>query len=126
MGAPKGNKFALGNNGGRPPLFESAEALIEKITEYFNDQEEKHTITGLALFLGFESRQSLTDYENKNEYSYIIKRAKLCIENSYELSGTTIDIFALKNMGWYDKTEHQVNGSFEHTLTQVIIENPNK
>jgi len=109
MAAPKGNKFALGNTGGRPPKFDSPESLMEKIIEYFTGCEEnnsKATITGLTLFLGFESRSSLDDYaEKNNEYSYIIKRAKLAVENSYETSGQAFDIFALKNMGWKDKTE---------------------
>jgi hypothetical protein len=35
---------------------------------------EHATITGLALFLGFESRNSLYDYESKEEFSGIIKR----------------------------------------------------
>jgi hypothetical protein len=41
----------------------------------------------------------------KKSFSYIVKRAKLAVENSYELAGQTIDIFALKNMGWKDKSE---------------------
>jgi hypothetical protein len=118
MAAPKGNKFAQGlSHTGRPPIFESAELLSESISEYFRECKEdgtKATITGLALYLGFESRQSISDYATRNEeFSYIIKRAKLCVENSYELSGTAFDIFALKNMGWTDKQEN------EHTFTNV-------
>lgn len=107
MGAPKGNKFALGNTGGRPPIFEDKEALRIAIQGYFDHclaEGEKVTITGLTLFIGFESRSSLDDYCRRNkEYSYIIKRAKLAVENSYEMHGETIDVFALKNMGWSDK-----------------------
>jgi hypothetical protein len=107
MGAPKGNKFALGNTGGRPPKFENTEALKTAIQGYFDyclAEKEKVTITGLTLFIGFESRSSLDDYCNRNkEYSYIIKRAKLAVENSYEMHGETIDVFALKNMGWSDR-----------------------
>lgn len=120
MAAPKGNKFAQGlSHTGRPPIFESAELLAESISEYFKDCKEegtKATITGLALYLGFESRQSISDYATRNEeFSYIIKRAKLCVENSYELSGTAFDIFALKNMGWSDKTETE--HTFQNTPT---------
>ncbi len=106
MGAPKGNKFAIGNNGGRPPLFENIGQLEEKCNDYFNrcdEEKEKATITGLALFLGFADRCSLYDYADKKEFSYVIKRARLAVENSYETSGKTIDIFALKQMGWEDK-----------------------
>lgn len=133
MAAPLGNKFALGlETSGRPPLFESIEPLIEKVSQYFedhlpqekiNDDTDEHyfiypfpvTITGLCLYLGFDSRQSFYDYEKKEEYSYIIKRARLVIESIYEenLHGKTPtgSIFALKNMGWSDKSEieHNVN-----------------
>lgn len=120
MGAPKGNKFALGNNGGRPPVFESPEKLEEKCLEYFQHcikEEEKPTITGLTLFVGFSSRSSWDDYEKKKEYSYIVKRAKLTVENSYEQSATTFDMFALKNMGWKDKQE--IDNTHEIKTTTV-------
>lgn len=109
MSAPVGNKYALGNNGGRPPMFTSA-SEIETLCQAYFDQPGKHTITGLTLFLGFESRSSLDVYCDKNEeFKYIIKRAKLAVENSYENSGQAFDIFALKNMGWKDKTEVDQN-----------------
>lgn len=112
MAAPVANKFALGNNGGRPAHYETPEALRDKCIAFFDDcnaQGVKATITGLALFLGFASRSSFDDYEKRgDEFSYIIKRSKLAVENSYELSGQTIDIFALKNMGWKDKQEMDV------------------
>lgn len=112
MAAPEGNKFALGNNGGRPPVFSTPDDLMGKVISYFDHCEQnkiKSTITGIALFLGFDSRQSFYDYEQREEFSYIVKRAKLAVENSYELGGQSIDIFALKNMGWKDKTESEVN-----------------
>lgn len=109
MPAPEGNKYALGNRGGRPPMFNSTEEVMDQCQAYF-DQPGKHTITGLTLFLGFESRSSLDAYCDKNEeFKYIIKRAKLAVENSYEMSGQAFDIFALKNMGWKDKTEVDTN-----------------
>jgi len=117
MAAPKGNNFALGNTGGRPPHFETPEELITACTKYFQDcidEKEKITVTGLTLDLGFSHRSSLDDYEQKgNEFSYIIKRAKLTVENSYECNGQTIDIFALKNMGWKDQTQQEVTSKME-------------
>jgi len=66
-------------------------------------------VSGLAYFLGFESRQSLYDYEKRSEFSYIIKRARLRIESEYEkklsYKHPVGSIFALKNMGWADKQE---------------------
>ena len=121
MAAPKGNKFALGNNGGKPPKFEAKKHLEEFITQYFESCKPEYdkennivsynypTTTGLALYLGFASRQSLYDYKDKKEYSYIIKRAITVIESHYEerlnFQGSTGAIFALKNMGWKDKQE---------------------
>jgi len=72
------------------------------------------TITGLVLYLGFESRQSFYDYEEKKEFSYTIKRARTLIEKEYEemlQTGNTVGaIFALKNMGWKDKSEVEQSG----------------
>lgn len=99
---------------GRPPIYEDADSLSKAIGSYFETTNFADiTITGLAYFLGFESRQSLYDYEQRGEFSYIIKRARLFIESSYEkkLSGKEVGgaIFALKNMGWKDKTEVDQN-----------------
>lgn len=112
---------------GQPPLFKTPEDLQSKIDEYFENCKgkiippeeageeptviygEPVTITGLALYLGFESRQSLYDYEKRSEYSYIIKRSRLIVECEYEKKlqskNPTGNIFALKNMGWADRSE---------------------
>ena len=101
---------------GRPPLFDSPESMHEAIEKYF-ESATLITITGLALFLGFESRQSFYDYESKPDFSYIIKRARLRVECAYEtrLNGTlpTGAIFALKNMGWKDKVETEHSGGID-------------
>ena len=115
MAAPIGNKFALGNSGGRPAHYATPNELRECIISYeqwCTENGEKKTVTGLCLYLGFSSRSSLDDYEKRSdEFSYVVKRARLLIENSYELSATTFDMFALKNMGWKDKTEVDTTGS---------------
>ena len=122
MPAPKGNKFALGlSTTGHPPIIKDIEELVSKIDGYFDsliiesDDEkgtttmQRPTITGMALFLGFCSRQSLYDYAKVKEYSYIIKRAQMVIEMSYEemllSKNAGGSIFALKNMGWIDRQE---------------------
>lgn len=109
----KENKYKEGNNGGRPPTFETPEDLDSKCLEYFKsciDNKEKPTITGLTLYVGFSSRSSWDDYQKRSGFSYIVKRAKLTVEHSYEMSATTFDMFALKNMGWKDKTEVDLGG----------------
>jgi len=123
MPAPKGNKNAEGNEGGRPPFYDDPDELQKKVDEYFNNCPDKkkivvgdgtleipiYTISGLAYYLGFESRQSFYDYEEKVEFTYNIKRARLRIEMNYEqnlqFANSTGSIFALKNMEWYDRQE---------------------
>jgi len=71
--------------------------------------EEGATITGLTRYLGFSHRSSLLDYQKKDEFSNIIKTAKLRVEESYERllreRNPTGAIFALKQFGWNDKQE---------------------
>jgi len=109
------------SNAGRPPAFVGVEELEKLIDLYFQELEYEDdrgntltkpaTITGIALRLGFCSRQSFYDYEKKEEFTYTVKRARLRVETSYEdhLFGksSTGAIFALKNMGWTDKQEIQ-------------------
>jgi hypothetical protein len=109
---------------GRPPLFDDPIKMQELITEYF-EKDCKKTLSGLAYHLGFESRQSMYEYEEKPEFTYIIKRAKIQIEQMYEelVQGTTPtgSIFVLKNMGWKDKTEAEVYGKDGAPLIQIIM-----
>lgn len=116
---------------GRPLKFKSVEDLQEKIDAYFNttglqvDKNGKEyykpiTITGLALALD-TTRETLMDYQNKDEYSYTIKKAKLRCENFAEENlfmgkSPTGSIFALKNYGWSDKTEHEHKGEINSTI----------
>lgn len=135
-GAPIGNKNAIGNKGGKKPLFDDVISLQKKIDDYFEFGAEErefiirsgrdyqkvkikvHTITGLSYFLGFESRQSFYDYEKNIEFSYTIKRARLRMERIYEenlqYGNTTGAIFALKNMDWKDKTETDITTGGEN------------
>lgn len=100
---------------GRPAHYTTPGELEAKVQEYFADPDNKPTITGLAYHLGFESRQSLYDYEQKGEFSYIIKRARLRVEMGYEndLRGNNAagPIFALKNMGWKDHNRTELTGA---------------
>jgi DNA-packaging protein gp3 len=127
MAAPEGNKYAEGNNGGRPPKFETPEQLETACQEYFDLNGSTLTITGLAMYLGFDSRQSLYDYEKREEFSFIIKAARLAVENSYEKSLRTVSvagaIFALKNMGWRDKVETGFtdNEGKDREITGMVI-----
>lgn len=117
MGAPKGNLFAKGHGSGRPAEFTDPDEIWKLALEYFEDIQDskgkvKATITGLAFYLGFESRQSMYDYEKREVFSYVIKRLRLFVEHCYEQQLYTFNatgaIFALKNMGWKDKVETEV------------------
>jgi hypothetical protein len=143
MAAPAGNKYALGNTGGSPAFYKSPAEMAAKIEEYFasaspqvvdqgDDSEHPEprisqtiTITGLALFLGFESRQSFYDYEKREEFSYLIKRARLVVENAYEenlhYKNPTGSIFALKNMGWDDRQHIKHEGIPPQNVTYQVV-----
>lgn len=117
------NRYKIGAHMGRPAHYDTPEELAAACQDFFdwcNENGTKATVTGLTLYLGFCSRSSLDDYEKRStDFSYIIKRAKTAVENSYELSGQTIDIFALKNMGWKDKTETDMTLNGQVNLKQI-------
>lgn len=100
---------------GQPRKYDNPEELESCINEYFNTTDTP-TISGLSLFLGFESRQSFYDYEKLEGYSYTIKKARTRIESEYEKmlhrkeGQVTGAIFALKNLGWSDKVENSISG----------------
>lgn len=116
---------------GRPPMFNSPDDMQIKIDEYFTLTDKKeYAITGLARYLGFESRQSLFDYEQKDGFSYPIKRAKLLIEEQLEIDcknkqNPTGTIFIMKNFGWSDKQEIEqtVTNTTPQTLEIKVIKN---
>lgn len=120
---------------GRPAVYDSVEALEEKVNSYFELIEQKKepaTITGLAFHLGFESKQSIYDYEKHEQFSYPIKRARLRIEIEYEkklsTQSVTGSIFALKNMGWKDKTEQDITSAGEklNTIQVEVVRSGSK
>jgi len=96
-------------NMARPLKFQSVEELQTAIDAYFAQclvDEEPLTVTGLALALD-TTRQTLINYEDREEFLDAIKKAKTKVENYAEkrlFSGNaTGPIFALKNFDWTDK-----------------------
>ena len=129
MGAAKGNKNAVGNKGGSPPLYSLPENMQVACDKFFTDCEENNTpatITGLALALGFCTRKSLLDYAEKVEFVNIIKKARLRVECEYEKRLFTHSpagaIFALKNMDWKDTQDISLdaNAIITNITTKVI------
>lgn len=108
---------------GRPPIYESVEQMQPAIDawEELIKNGEKPTVTGLCIALGFESKDTLYAYRDKEEFSYPLKRSLLIVENGYEKAlrdtAPTGSIFALKNMGWKDKQETEHSG--EMTITNI-------
>lgn len=96
---------------GNPRRWRSAKALQAAVDAYFEECTEKGrvpSVAGLALALGFMSRQALyryTDRENENnsdDYVTIITRAKLKIEEeniqlSYNRDASAGARFILQN-----------------------------
>ena len=123
------------HKGGRPPAYTSAEEIQEKIDAYFEwckgepllvdgvpatDKYgepiiiNKHplTVTGLALALGFNSRTSLLNYQDKPEFMNTIMRAKSVVEQYaeerlYDKDGANGAKFSLANNfeGWKEKQQ---------------------
>lgn len=83
------------------------------------------TFAGLALHLGFSSRQEMEDYELNGKYAGKIKRARLRVMADYEkklhVTSSTGAIFALKSQGWNDRPEHKPNEDTANNVVKVEI-----
>lgn len=116
---------------GRPPIYDrndqkDIDRLSEKIDDYFasiyDDEEKKFkeppTIVGLTLHIGFSSKDTLYNYKDIPEFSYLIKRGISLVEKWHEIKAAYGDkcvgnIFVLKNMGWKDKSEVDNNTNMQ-------------
>jgi hypothetical protein len=129
-----------------PTHFKNATKLAEKADAYFvfiageyhletiNGKEQKicdrdpepATMAGLALFLGFSSKQEFDDYEQNGEFAAIVKRSRLRIEAAYERKlhqqSPSGAIFALRALGWKEKTEEKTAVSLPGNIKIEIIE----
>ncbi len=125
---------------GRKPKFTSKAQIEELIEQYFKDCEGKPllddegqplrdkygevillgarppTITGLALALGFHSRQSLLNYQAKAEFMDTITRAKMrveayCEERLFDRDGQRGAEFNLRyNFRWAQEEKNDGDG----------------
>lgn len=116
---------------GRPPKYKNVEEIEGKIEQYFRECEgeilkdddgkpilnkfgnpvivgqKPITVTGLALALGFASRQALLNYQGKKEFNDAITRAKSVVEKYaeerlFDRDGSNGAQFNLRNnfKGW--------------------------
>lgn len=135
------------NNVGRPPMYKTAEEMQKKIDEYFesckgrvytdsegNAVTDKYglpiiiaarplTITGLALALGFTTRQALLNYQGKEEFVDTILRAKAKVEQYaeerlFDKDGANGAKFSLANNfnGWKEKQSIEAEVNSEMTI----------
>lgn len=118
---------------GRPLKYKSKKALQEAIDDYFESCKgrvltdatgqpirDKYglpiivdafspTVTGLARYLGFKSRQALINYQEKEAYYEIVLDAKMRIEEYaerrlFDRDGVRGAMFTLcNNFGWDEK-----------------------
>ncbi len=106
---------------GRPFKY-TAKSLMEKGLAYFQDcvqKKEPITITGLALALG-TTRKTLCEYEEVESNPALInatKKLKAMVEYAYEKrmwdsNNPAAGIFCLKNMGWTDRQDIDINAKF--------------
>ena len=114
------------NKGGRPLKYDNVEEMKKDIANYFKNCDKKqkpYTVSGLAYALDI-SRQTLLNYEEKDEFFDTIKKAKDKIEAQLEENAllgkynSTFAIFNLKNnYGWQDKQE--VDASLNKNITII-------
>lgn len=128
--------------GGRPPMYTSAEEMQKVIDKYFEDCDgvalfdddglpvrdkngkiirdgrRPYTITGLALALGFTSRQALLNYQDKEEFVDTVTRAKARVEQYaeerlFDKHGSNGAKFSLANnfKGWSERQDLNLNCS---------------
>ena len=121
--------------GGRPPKWTDPKVIEEQGMKFFAQRRKENrplTITGLALAWD-TTRDVLMDYQEKDQFSYTIKKLKAYCEDYAEeqaLSGSNQagSIFALKNYGWKDKQEidHTTGGdkmtALSPTQQAIVIE----
>ena len=140
MAAPKGNLFALGNNGGAPPKFKTPKELAKKIADYldYEDAQKRpdsytgggkgvYTLSGCCLFLGFSSKASMDDQAKRDkEFSNVISRFKLFMthwnEQKMYWGGTYMAAqFWLRNHGGYTEESIQNNNNRNTEIKVEVV-----
>lgn len=105
-------KYHYTKKTGRPRKLKSVEEARKKIETYFDlcdEQKRAYSVIGLVLALGLSDYKHLAEFEEREEFTQLVKNARSRIERSYIeklAEGKTIPaglIFILKNnFGWKD------------------------
>ena len=99
------------------PMLLNGEPVFDKSGRPVMVGEHPPTVTGLALALGFTSRQALLNYQGRKAFVDSVTRAKaICEEYAearlYDKDGFNGARFSLTNnfKGWRDKPEEKQDG----------------
>lgn len=117
--------------------FDEAQPLTDKKGAVLLDKqgnpvfkESKPTSSGLAYFLGFSSRSSLWEYEQKPTFSRVIRRAKLRLATFWEpellgKNSNGAEFWLLnQNDGWQNKKQMEdISGNNEPRAALVVFVN---
>lgn len=131
-------------------IFGSAKAMQKRVDEYFiyckgktlTDEEgnavtdkygnpviiDAHvpTVTGLARFLGFKSRQALLNYQERDVFKPVVEMAKMRIEEYaeerlFDRDGVQGAKFTLcNNFGWSEKQPDETEEEMLKKLDELI------
>lgn len=132
----------MAHAGGRPKKYNSSEEMQKDIDKYFEDckgeivkdkdgnpvlnkwgeviriDAKPPTVTGLALALGFNSRTSLLNYQDTDEFVNTVTRAKARCEayaesRLFDKDGANGARFSLSNnfKDWHEKQQLEIDGN---------------
>ena len=112
---------------GVPYTDENGQPLTtEKGAIIYKTPPKPPTVTGLALALGFTTRQALLNYQGKENFVDTISRAKTVIEEYaerrlFDRDGCNGAKFSLANnfKGWSEKQEIKAQISYEEYLSKL-------
>lgn len=112
---------------GIPYTDENGQPLTtEKGIVIYKKPPKPPTVTGLALALGFTTRQALLNYQGKENFVDTISRAKTVIEEYaerrlFDRDGCNGAKFSLANnfRGWSEKQEIKAQVTYEEYLSKL-------
>jgi hypothetical protein len=123
------NHVEGGVHPGKKPL-KTVKQAGDKTQKKTDCEQIPATIAGLALFLGFNSRQEFDDYEAKGKFADVLKRARLRIEAMYEeklyQQSSAGAVYALKNVGRNNGTDSKTkkNNAIKILKIKIIGDGP--